>query len=187
MALGVIPVARAERSSALMRGELMRYLAELAWAPDAILFNVTLRWREDGPDRLSVSAGVGETAAEVTLSLDGEGRIAGSFAPDRPRSATAPTQHNSMARPFLRLSPARQYVASVCGRCRLGNRWQGDHLLAGPDRRVGAVQRSCLICAISARLAVALRQRRCTEALLRCFTAGHLLDEDPEEDVRRAI
>ena len=92
MALGVIPVARAERSSALMRGELMRYLAELAWAPDAILFNVTLRWREDGPDRLSVSAGVGETAAEVTLSLDGEERIAGSFAPDRPRSAAAPIQ-----------------------------------------------------------------------------------------------
>lgn len=90
MALGVIPVARAERSSALMRGELMRYLAELAWAPDAILFNTTLRWREDGPDRLSVSAGVGETAAEVMLSLDNEGRIAGAFAPDRPRSATAP-------------------------------------------------------------------------------------------------
>ena len=90
MALGVIPVARAERSSALMRGELMRYLAELAWAPDAILFNTTLRWREDGPDRLSVSAGAGKTAAEVTLSLDSEGRIAGAFAPDRPRSATAP-------------------------------------------------------------------------------------------------
>ncbi|UVK38518.1 hypothetical protein LHFGNBLO_005692 [Mesorhizobium sp. AR10] len=91
MALGVIPVARAERSSALMRGELMRYLAELAWAPDAILLNTSLRWREDGPDRLAVSAGVGETAAEVTLSLDSEeGRIAGAFAPDRPRSATAP-------------------------------------------------------------------------------------------------
>ncbi|MEP6563896.1 MAG: DUF6544 family protein [Mesorhizobium sp.] len=90
VALGVIPVARAEHSSALMRGELMRYLAELAWAPDAILFNTTLRWREDGPDRLAVSAGSGETAAEVTLNLDSEGRIAGAFAPDRPRSATAP-------------------------------------------------------------------------------------------------
>lgn len=31
MALGVIPIARTERSPALMRGELMRYLAELAW------------------------------------------------------------------------------------------------------------------------------------------------------------
>jgi len=73
-----------------MRGELMRYLAEIAWAPDAILSNSALRWREDGPDTLSVSAGAGETTSEVRLSLDREGRIAGSFAPDRPRSATAP-------------------------------------------------------------------------------------------------
>jgi hypothetical protein len=33
MALGFIPIARAENSSSLMRGELMRYLAGLAWAP----------------------------------------------------------------------------------------------------------------------------------------------------------
>ena len=89
-ALGVIPIARAEHSSALVRGELMRYHAELAWAPDAILLNTALRWHEDGPYGLAVSAGVGETAAEVTLSLDSDGRIAGAFAPDRPRSATAP-------------------------------------------------------------------------------------------------
>jgi hypothetical protein len=90
LALGFIPIARAEHSSALMRGELMRYLAELAWAPHAILFNAELRWREDGPNRLVVSAGVGETTAEVLLSLDSDGRIAEGFAPDRPRSATAP-------------------------------------------------------------------------------------------------
>jgi hypothetical protein len=68
----------------------MRYLAELAWAPAAILLNTTLRWRDDGPDTLAVSAGAGETASEVMLSLDSDGRIAGGFAPDRPRSATAP-------------------------------------------------------------------------------------------------
>lgn len=90
MALGLIPIARAAHSSALVRGELMRYLAELAWAPDAIFHNHALRWREDGPDKLAVSAGAGETAAEVVLSLDTEGRISGSFAPDRPRSATPP-------------------------------------------------------------------------------------------------
>jgi hypothetical protein len=89
-ALGLIPISRAEPSAALMRGELMRYLAELAWAPDAILLNSELRWREDGPDRLAVSAGSGETAAEVTLRLDGEGRIAEASAPDRPRSAKPP-------------------------------------------------------------------------------------------------
>jgi len=82
-ALGFITLVHVEPSAELIRGELMRYLAELAWAPDAILLNVGLRWREDGPDRLVVGAGSGETAAEVTMNLDGEGRIAGGFAPDR--------------------------------------------------------------------------------------------------------
>ena len=90
VALGFIPIARAAHTPALVRGELMRYLAEIAWAPHAILGNAALRWREDGPDTLSVSAGSGETASEVMLSLDHDGRIAGSFAPDRPRSTTGP-------------------------------------------------------------------------------------------------
>lgn len=90
MALGIIPIARAEHSAALVRGELMRYLAEIPWAPDAILLNSALRWREAGAEGLVVGAGSGETAVEVALSLDSEGRIAGAFAPDRPRSATAP-------------------------------------------------------------------------------------------------
>lgn len=91
MALGIVPISRVEHSAALVRGELMRYLAELPWAPDAILLNAGLRWRVDGPDTIAVSAGDGETGAEVTLSLDGEGRVLQAFAPDRPRSATAPT------------------------------------------------------------------------------------------------
>lgn len=90
VALGFIPIVRAEHSSALMRGELMRYLAELPWAPDAILQNAQLRWRENGPETLTVSAGAGETECEVVLSLDTQGRIVSGFAPDRPRSATAP-------------------------------------------------------------------------------------------------
>ncbi len=90
MALGFIPIARAARSAALVRGELMRYLAELAWAPDAILKNTALRWREGGAGEILAGAGAGETAVEVVLSLDTEGRIAGAFAGDRPRSATAP-------------------------------------------------------------------------------------------------
>ena len=89
MALGLVPIARAKHTPELVRGELMRYLAELAWAPAAILLNTALRWREDGPDTLAVSAGTGETASEVILSLDGDGRITSGFAPDRPRSAAA--------------------------------------------------------------------------------------------------
>ena len=49
LALGFIPLVRAQHTTALQRGELMRYLAELAWAPDAILHNPHLRWREEAP------------------------------------------------------------------------------------------------------------------------------------------
>lgn len=89
-ALGVIPLARAEHTPALVRGELMRYLAEIAWAPHAIFHNPELHWRVDGPDTLSVRAGGGTTASEVIFGLDGNGRIATAFAPDRPRSAIPP-------------------------------------------------------------------------------------------------
>ena len=89
-ALGFIPIARTEHSPALIRGELMRYLAEIPWAPHAIFQNPALRWRAEAPDKLAVSSGIGERAAEVMLSLDSEGRIVGAFAPDRPRSATSP-------------------------------------------------------------------------------------------------
>lgn len=89
-ALGFIPIARTVHSSALMRGELMRYMAELPWVPDAILLNPNLRWRVERSDQLAVSAGSGDTASEVILNLDNDGRIAGAFALDRPRSATPP-------------------------------------------------------------------------------------------------
>ena len=89
-ALGFIPIVSAPSCAQLNRGQLMRYLAELAWAPDAILLNTELRWRQDGPDTLAVSAGAGETAAEVTLTLDSDGRIAGGFAAARGRSINPP-------------------------------------------------------------------------------------------------
>jgi len=86
MALGFIPLARTAPTPALARGELMRYLAELAWAPDAILNNASLRWRVTGPDTVTVGAGTGESAATIMLSLDAEGRITEAYASDRPRS-----------------------------------------------------------------------------------------------------
>jgi hypothetical protein len=88
-AFGVIPIARSKSTATLVRGELMRYLAELAWAPAALLLNPTLCWRDDGRGTFAVSAGEGDTASEVFLSLDGDGRIAAMFAPDRPRSVAA--------------------------------------------------------------------------------------------------
>lgn len=85
-ALGFLPIARAEGSPEVTRGELMRYLAELPWAPQAILRNRNLRWRREGPDRLVVGAGEAECSADIVLALDEHGRIASTFAPDRPRA-----------------------------------------------------------------------------------------------------
>lgn len=85
-ALGLITIVKSSPSPELDRGELMRYLAELAWTPDAILFNASLGWREDSRQRLIVSAGEGVGRAEVTLSLDSEGRIGSASAAMRPRS-----------------------------------------------------------------------------------------------------
>jgi len=83
-ALGFIPIARAA-SPALTRGELMRYLAELALVPSAILHNASLRWRSERTGQLVVSAGTGATAADVSIKLGSDGRIASIFAPDRLR------------------------------------------------------------------------------------------------------
>ena len=81
-ALGFIPIAREGPSAALTQAELMRYLAEVAWAPDAILANRDLRWSDHGPRSLTVAAGT----AAVMLTLGEDGLIAQTFAPDRPRS-----------------------------------------------------------------------------------------------------
>lgn len=89
-ALGIIPLARARHTPSLVRGELMRYLAEIAWAPHAILHNHALHWQVVDAETLSVSAGENETKCQILLSLDSEGRIMGTFAADRPRAATAP-------------------------------------------------------------------------------------------------
>lgn len=83
---GVVPIAGAKSSLRLDRGELMRYLAELAWAPDAIVRNSSLHWRALDDGRLVVAAGKGELRAEIEITLDSEGRIAEVFAADRPRA-----------------------------------------------------------------------------------------------------
>lgn len=83
-AMGLLPLATFKPGNELARGELLRYLAELAWAPDAILLNRELRWKVLSGNELSVAAGAGERAAELTLRLDSDGHIAEAFATDRP-------------------------------------------------------------------------------------------------------
>lgn len=81
--LGILPIAHLGPSSALTRGEVIRYLAELAWSPDAILTNRELRWIVDATGSLRVAAGSGATEAQVAVALNPEGRIAEVYSPDR--------------------------------------------------------------------------------------------------------
>ncbi len=80
---GSVPVARAVGPQ-LSKGELMRYLAELAWAPQAMLRNAGLRWREVDAARMEVSADSAGGPARVRLVFK-DGDIAGIEADDRPR------------------------------------------------------------------------------------------------------
>lgn len=80
---GSAPVARAEGPET-DRGELMRYLGELAWAPEAILYNRALRWRRLSDSEFEVSAESSGGLAAVRLKLNEEGDITQAEAEDRP-------------------------------------------------------------------------------------------------------
>lgn len=86
-AFGLVPLLRAPAGRDLDRGELMRYVAELAWAPDAMLLNRALRWNALSERVFAVSAGPAENAATVMLECDDAGRIVTVTAPDRPMFA----------------------------------------------------------------------------------------------------
>ncbi|AOL22186.1 hypothetical protein Ga0102493_111159 [Erythrobacter litoralis] len=79
-ALGLVPVARAGRSRELLQGQLQRYLAELAWNPDALLSNRALDWEVKDETTLAVSARIGGVEAGVVLSLGEDGLPARTFA-----------------------------------------------------------------------------------------------------------
>lgn len=66
------------------RAELMRYLAELAWVPEAILYNRALTWRRLSGKEFEVSAESSGGPAAVRLKLNEEGDITQAEADDRP-------------------------------------------------------------------------------------------------------
>lgn len=90
-ALGAVTLAHPPASAALTKGELMRYLAELPWAPDAMLHNSALDWEVLAPNRLQVSAGCDAGRAAVDLHLADDGLVASVSAADRPRMEGART------------------------------------------------------------------------------------------------
>ena len=82
---GALPVVRATGGDAMFRGEAMRYLSELMWNPDALLFNRQLEWRVVDAHTLAVTVGEGARRSEVRLILDAGGELVRVEADDRPR------------------------------------------------------------------------------------------------------
>jgi hypothetical protein len=82
---GSFPLVR-ESGPELARGELMRYLAELVWAPQAMLCNPQLTWRAADDSSVEVSADCPAGPARVRFLFEG-GDVVGFEADDRPRLA----------------------------------------------------------------------------------------------------
>lgn len=80
-----IRLARVSGSDAASRGELIRYLAELPWAPDAMLANRGLAWTVVDDRTIRVGASLGTVHAEVEFVLDSAGRVQTASAHGRPR------------------------------------------------------------------------------------------------------
>lgn len=72
--LGAVPIVR-QTGPAMDVGEAMRYLAELAWMPDAILGNPSLDWEDLGDGRVRVSTATRAGTASVVLIFDEGGDI----------------------------------------------------------------------------------------------------------------
>lgn len=109
--LGVVPVMQLAGSDEAFRGEAMRYLGELPWNPDAILFNRALHWRVIDRRTFAVAMGESRRWSEVRLSLDEAGDVVRVDADDRPREQSGV------------LAPCRWF-----GRCLDYRLWDGRRL-----------------------------------------------------------
>jgi len=79
-----LPIQR-KGGAQLARGEACRYLAELPWAPYAILTNRQLQWQQLDPRTVEVAALVADEPVAVKLIFDEAGNIAQTVAL-RPRA-----------------------------------------------------------------------------------------------------
>jgi hypothetical protein len=79
-----IPVVRA-RGPEVARGEAMRYLAELAWVPQAMTANRELEWRGLDEQAVEVATRIGDLRVSVVLHFDSAGDIEAASADARPR------------------------------------------------------------------------------------------------------
>jgi hypothetical protein len=80
---GAIPIVDATGPDS-DKGEMMRFLAELAWNPDAILNAAALKWRQIDERTVEVSIETAGGIAAVRQLFDANGDIVGIEADDRP-------------------------------------------------------------------------------------------------------
>jgi hypothetical protein len=78
------PIVR-KRGPELNVGEAMRYLAEIPFAPQAILRNDGLEWRVLDATTVEVATHAAATRVSVRLRFDESGLVTRSFSPARPR------------------------------------------------------------------------------------------------------
>lgn len=78
-----VPLQR-QRGPQLAQGEAYRYLAEIAWVPQAILANPQLKWREVDEHSVELSTTVRSEQISVRLIFNEAGEIAATVA-ERPR------------------------------------------------------------------------------------------------------
>jgi len=81
--LGSLAVA-SKSGSDIALGEALRYLAELPWAPDAILGNPAIAWRITGDRSAEAALSLPEGTARVSFGFDEAGDIETVEAKDRP-------------------------------------------------------------------------------------------------------
>jgi hypothetical protein len=81
--LAGLPLQR-KRGPALAKGEAFRYLAEIGWAPQAILWNPTLEWRQREERTVELATSAGGERIAVELLFNDAGEIAQTIA-RRPR------------------------------------------------------------------------------------------------------
>jgi hypothetical protein len=89
LAFGRLPLSGGDEGPEADRAGLIRFLAELPLAPDAMLRNGALRWTPIDGRTFRVATGMGEGRAEVVLRLGDDGLVSSAESPDRPRKEGA--------------------------------------------------------------------------------------------------
>jgi len=100
--LGLFTIARIQGGDQIAKGQIVRYLAELPWKPDALVANRMLVWQVVDNDTLTVSFGSGGSRGEVHLTLGADGLIASVSALRRARRvAKWSSVHGEAASPTI--------------------------------------------------------------------------------------